>query len=59
MLLFFLIIDLIFLILPVIAKIFNLIAELVIFMEIPSKEAKVEIEIHPVTTEARMRKCSV
>ena len=59
MLLLFLIIDLIFLILPVIAKIYNLIAELVIFMEIPSKEAKVEIEIHPVTTETKPRKCSI
>ena len=54
--LFFLIIDLI----PaVIAQIFNLITEFVIPIEIPTKEAKAEIEIHPVTIEAKMRTCSI
>ena len=43
----------------VIAKIFNPIAELVFPTGIPSKEAKVEIEIHPVFVEAKIRKCSV
>ena len=45
---FFLIIDLYFLILVVIAKNFNTIAELVIPIVIPTKEAKSEIETHPV-----------
>ena len=60
MLLFlFLIIDLYFLIPTVIAKIFNPIAELVIPKGIPNKEAKEEIEIHPVIVEAKIRKCSI
>ena len=59
MLLFFLIIELHFLIPAVITLIFNLIAELAVPIGIPSKEAKIEIEIHPVTTEAKIRKCSV
>ena len=42
--LFFLIIDLYFLIPTVISKIFNPIADLVIPMGIPAKEAKAEIE---------------
>ena len=42
---FFLIIDLYFLIPAAIAQIFNPIAELVISIGIPSKEAKAEIEI--------------
>ena len=46
---FFLIIDLYFLILVVIAQIFSPIAELVVPIRISSKEAKAEIEIHPVT----------
>ena len=54
--LFFLIIDLI----PaVIAQIFNPITEFVIPIEIPTKETKAEIEIHPVTIEAKMRTCSI
>ena len=47
--LFFLIIDLYFLIPAVIAEILNPIA-----IEIPSKEAKTEIEIHLVAAEAKM-----
>ena len=38
-------------------QIFNLIAELMIFIRIPSKEAKTEIEIHPVIAEAKIRNC--
>ena len=52
LLFFFLIIGLYFLIPPAIAQIFNSVAELVIPIGIPSKEAKTEIEIHPVITEA-------
>ena len=49
-----------FLLVPaIIAQIFNPIAELVIPIGIPSDEAKVEIELHPVTTKAKIRKCSV
>ena len=55
---FFLIIDLYFLIPAVIAQIFNLIAKFVIPLEIKSKEAKVEMEIYPVTAETKIRKCS-
>ena len=46
--LFFLIIDLYFLIPAVIAQILNPIAELIIPIGIPSKKAKAGIEIHPV-----------
>ena len=56
---FFSIIDLYLLIPAVIAQIFNPIAELVFPLGIPSKEAKVEIEIHPVFVEAKITKCSV
>ena len=56
---FFLIIHLYFLIDAVIVPIFNPIAELVIPIGIPSKEAKAEIEIHPVIVEAKIRKCSI
>ena len=59
MLLFFLIIELYFLFSAVIAQIFNPIAELVIRIEIPTKEAKAEIEIHPVIVEAKIKKCSI
>ena len=55
----FLIIDLYFLIPTVIAQVFNLIAQLVIRIRIPSKEAKAEIEMHPVTAEAKIRECSI
>ena len=56
---FFLIIDLYFLIPTVIAQIFNLIEELVIPIGIPTKEAKAEIETHPVIVQAKTRKCSI
>ena len=46
-----------FLIPAVIAQIFNPIAKLVIPIGIPSKEAKVEIEIRPVIAETERRKC--
>ena len=39
-----------------IAHIFNPIAKLVIALGIPSKEAKAQIEIHPVIAEAKHRK---
>ena len=55
---FFLIIGLYFLIPVVIAQVFNRIAELVILIEIPIREGKAEIEMHPVITEAKVRKCS-
>ena len=50
-------IDIYILIPAVIAKIFNPVAELVIRIGIPSQEAKVELEIHPVIVEAKIRKC--
>ena len=50
--LFFLIIDLYFLIPAVIAQIFDPIAEFVISLDIPIKEEKAEIEIHPVIEKA-------
>ena len=56
---FFLIIDIFFLIPAVIAQVFNLIAELVNPIRVLSKEAKAEIEIHSVTVEAEIRKCSI
>ena len=56
---FFLIIDLSFLIPAAIVQIFNPIVELIIPTGIPIKEAKAEIEIHPVIVEAKIRKCSV
>ena len=49
--LFFLIINLYFLITAVITQIFNPIAELAIPIGIPTKEAKAEIETHPVISE--------
>ena len=42
-----------------IAQIFNSITELVIPIGIPSKEAKAEIEIHPLIAEAKIRKFSI
>ena len=60
MLLFlFLVTDLYFLVLEAFAQIFNPIAELVIPIGIPSKEAKAEIEILPTIVEAKIRKCLV
>ena len=57
--LFFLIIDLYFLINVVNAQIFNPIAEIVIPIGIATKETKAEIEIHPATAEAKIRKRSI
>ena len=57
--LFLLITDLYFLIPAIIAQIFNHIAGLVISIRIPIKEAKSEMEIYPVTVEAKIRKCSL
>ena len=56
---FFLIIDLYFLILAIITQIFNPIVELIIPLEISTKEAKAEIEIHKVTAKTKARKCSM
>ena len=44
-------------ILAVFAQIFSPIAELAIPIEISSNEAKADIEIHPVTVEAKIRQC--
>ena len=55
----FLITDLYLLIPAVTAQIFNSIAEFVIPIRIPSKEAKAAIEIHPVTAENKIRKYSI
>ena len=55
---FFLIIAWYFLIPPVFTPVFNPITELVIPIKIPRKEAKVEIEIHLVIIEPKIRKCS-
>ena len=43
----------------IIAHIFNPIEELLFPIEIPIKEVKAEIEIHPVIEEAKIRKCSI
>ena len=56
---FFSVIDLSFLIPRVLVQIFNPIAELVTPIRTPSKKAKVEIGIHPLTPEAKIRKCSI
>ena len=56
---FVLIIDLQFLIPAVVTQVFNPIAELVISIGILNKEQKAEIEIHPVTAEAKINKCLV
>ena len=55
--LFFLFIDLYFLIPAVITQMFNPIAELIIPSGFPTKEAKVEMEIHPVTVEIKISEC--
>ena len=55
--LFFLTIDLYFLIPAVVTQIFNGIEELAICIWIPIKEAKAEIEMHSVIVEAKMRTC--
>ena len=54
-----LLIDFYFLIPEVIAKIFNPTTELAMPIGIPTKEAKVEIETHPVTVEAKISKYSI
>ena len=56
---FFLVIESQFLIPSVIAQSFNPTLELVTPIGIQSKEAKTENEIHPVTAEAKIRKCSI
>ena len=55
----FLIIELYFLIAAVIAEIFHLTVELVVPIGLPTKETKAEIEIYPVTAEAKIGKCSM
>ena len=57
--LFLLIINLYFLVPAVIAQIFNPIAELVIPIRMPTKEAKGEMETYPVIVEAKIIKCSI
>ena len=59
MLLFFLIIDLHFLIPATTAKNFNPVAELAIPIGMPSKEAKAEIEIYPIIANSKIRKYSI
>ena len=56
---FSLIIYLYFLVPPVISKMFNPIAELLIPIGIPTKEEKAEMETHPVIVEAKIRKCTI
>ena len=56
---FFLVIDLYFLIPAVIAQIFHKIAELVIPTGIPTKEAKIEMETHPVIVVDTISKRSI
>ena len=56
---FFLVIDLYFLISAAITQIFNPIGELLIPLGIPSKEAKAEVEIHPVIVEAKIKMFSM
>ena len=56
---FFSIIDLYFLTTAVIAQIFNPTAELAIPPGIPNKEAKAEMETHPVTAESKISRCSI
>ena len=56
---FFLISDLYFLIPAANVQIFNLIEEPIIPIRIRSKETKTEIEIHPVITEAKTKKCLI
>ena len=53
---YFLFIDLYFIIHALCAHIFNPIAELVNPIGLPSKEAKVEIKIHPATSEPQKLK---
>ena len=48
-----------FLIAAVIAQIFNPIAELVVPIGIPVKEAETEMEMNPVTVVIKISKCSI
>ena len=57
--LFFLIIGLYFLIPAVIEQISKPITDFIILIGIARKEATAEIEIHPGTVEAKIRKCSI
>ena len=54
---FFLIVDLYFLVLTVIAQIVNPFAELVIPIGIQTKEEKGKMETHPVIVQGNIRKC--
>ena len=56
--LFLLIIDLYFLIPAVITQVLNSVPELVIAIRIPTKEAKAEIEVHPLIVEVTKCKWS-
>ena len=56
---FFLIINLYFLILEAIAQIFNSNAEKAIPTGAPTKEAKAEIETHPISVEAKIDMCLI
>ena len=47
----------ILLILAIIAQMFNPIVELIIPLEISTKEAKSEMDIHTVTVKAKIRRC--
>ena len=58
MLQIFIFIDLYFLILAIIAQVFNPVTELVIPIGISTKEAEAEMETHPVVVKAKIRKCS-
>ena len=55
----FLIIDFYFLTPAVITQIFNATAELVMPIGIPAKEAKAEMQTHPVTVETKISKYSI
>ena len=57
--LFFLFIDLYFLISTVITQVFNPIADFIIPIAIPTKEAKAKMETHPVIVETAIIECSI
>ena len=56
---FFVIIHLYFLIPAVIMEVFIVITEFSAPTGIPTKEEKLETETHPVTVQAKIRKCSI
>ena len=56
---FYLVSDLYPLILAVITQVFNPTAELVIHIDIPTKEGKEELEMHPGTAVIKIRNCSI